>query len=271
MKIKLIVSCLFWACLCYCVHAQKGYEVGGWLGTSFYYGDLNNRIGIQKPGPAGGFNFRRNFNTRVSFMGSLSYGLVGADDANSPNFFEKNRNLSFRSSIYDLSGVLEFNFFPFIHGDKIDHNTPYVFGGLSFVHFDPTAELNGQRYGLRSFGTEGQFPGNEYGTFTGSLIVGGGWKWALNDKYSINLHIRYHTTFTDYLDDVSGTYPDKSVLQDLRGPIAVALSDRSLVDGIGLPGRQRGNSKDTDSYIFFGVSLMRYIGFLECPAISDWR
>ncbi len=250
---------------------QKGYEIGGWLGTSFYYGDLNNRVSIQKPGPAGGFNFRRNYNTRTSLMASLSYGRIAADDASSPNFFERNRNLSFASHIFDISGVFEFNFFPFIHGDKVDHNTPYIFGGLSVFHFNPTTVLDGQRYALRNLGTEGQLPGDEYGSFSGSLIVGGGWKLALNDKYSINLHFRFQKTFTDYLDDVSGTYPDRNLLLDVRGPIAVALSDRSLVDGIGIPGRQRGNSKDTDSFVFFGVSLMRYIGYLECPAISDRR
>lgn len=249
--------------------SQKGYELGGWLGTSFYYGDLNNRLAIQKPGLAGGLNYRRNFNTRISFMTSLSYGRVGGDDANSPNNYEQNRNLSFSSSIIDLSGVLEFNFFDYIHGSKDEYYTPYIFVGLSAFRYNPTAKLNDQKYNLRDFGTEGQLTGDEYGSFSGSLIVGGGWKWDLTDDWSLNAHIRYHKIFTDYLDDVSNTFPDKTSLRDLRGDIAVQLSDRSLIEGIGEAGRQRGNNKDNDAFFFVGISLMRYFGNLECPRISE--
>jgi hypothetical protein len=249
--------------------AQKGYEIGGWLGTSFYYGDLNNRLAINKPGLAGGLNYRRNFNTRISFMTSLSYGRVGADDADSPNNFEKNRNLSFSSSIIDLSGVLEFNFFDYVHGSTDEYYTPYIFGGISAFRYNPTAKLNGQKYNLRDFGTEGQLQGDEYGSFSGSLIVGGGWKWDISDDWSLNAHIRYYKIFTDYLDDVSNTYPDKNTLADIRGNVAVQLSDRSLIEGIGEAGRQRGNSKDNDAFFFVGISLMKYFGNLECPKISE--
>ena len=34
--------------------AQKGWEVGGWLGTSLYYGDLNNKVNFNSPGLAFG-------------------------------------------------------------------------------------------------------------------------------------------------------------------------------------------------------------------------
>ena len=249
-------------------HAQKGWEVGGWLGTSFYYGDLNNRMSIQKPGIAGGLNARYNYNTRISTMTSLSYGRIGAADENSPNTFEQNRNLSFHSSIFDFSAVMEFNFFNFIHGSSDEFYTPYIFAGLSALHYNPKAELNGTTYSLKSFGTEGQSLGSEYSSISGSIIVGGGWKWDINYSYSINIFARYHNAFTDYLDDVSKTYPDFNILLDNRGQTAVDLSDRSLMEGIGVPGRQRGNSSDSDSFFFVGVGIMKYFGRLECPKIS---
>lgn len=250
------------------VFSQKGWEVGGWLGTSFYYGDLNNKLSIQKPGLAGGLNARYNYNTRVATMTSLSYGRIGADDANSSNTFEQNRNLSFHSSIIDLSLVMEFNFFDFIHGSSEEFYTPYIFAGISALHYNPKAELNGVTYSLKNFGTEGQSIGSEYSSFSGSIIVGGGWKWDINYNYSINLHARYHKVFTDYLDDVSKTYPDFNILLDNRGQTAVDLSDRSLTEGIGVPGRQRGNSSDNDAFFFVGVGFMKYFGRLECPKIS---
>lgn len=56
--------------------------------------------------------------------------------------------------------------------------------------------------------------------------------------------------FTDYLDDVSTVYPDKTLLLAKRGQTAVELSDRSLIDGLGAKDRQRGDSKGNDSYSF---------------------
>ena len=71
------------------INAQKGWEIGGWLGTSFYFGDLNNRLSVTQPGIAGGLNARWNFNTRISLKNSLNFGTVGASDVDSPNNFEK--------------------------------------------------------------------------------------------------------------------------------------------------------------------------------------
>ena len=52
------------------LYSQKGYELGGWLGTSYYFGDLNTNLKIVKPGIAGGILARKNFNTRVALRTS---------------------------------------------------------------------------------------------------------------------------------------------------------------------------------------------------------
>lgn len=251
--------------------AQKGPELGGWLGTSFYFGDLNTTLRITKPGIALGLTARYNFNNRVSARSTLSYGNVGADDATSQNNFERNRNLSFRSSIFDLSNVVEFNFFKYEHGSPTFNKTPYFFGGFNVFYFDPTASLDGRKYHLRDYGTEGQQPGNEYGFINAGLLLGGGIKIDVNRHISLNIEISTRFLFTDYLDDVSTVYPEKSVLQSARGEVAVALSDRSLVEGLGQAGRQRGDRKAKDQYTFAGVSVMRYFGGIECPEISKIR
>jgi len=255
------------------VSAQKGYELGGWLGTSYYFGDLNTNLKITKPGIALGVIARYNFNTRVSMRTSLSYGRVGADDADSRNNFERNRNLSFRSNIFDLSNVLEFNFFKYEHGSRIYNKTPYLFGGFNLFHFNPVAELNGEKYKLRDFGTEGQAVGQEYSLVNGGLVIGGGFKWDISADVSINIDISTRFLFTDYLDDVSSVFPSKAILESTRGATAVALSDRSLVDGLGDTDRQRGDTKGKDKYTFFGVSILKYFGGIECPEISrpKWK
>lgn len=253
------------------VLAQKGLELGGWLGTSFYHGDLNTSLKITKPGIAGGLLARYNFNHRVAVRTSLNFGIIGADDADSANNWERNRNLSFRSNLFDFTNVIEFNFFHYEHGHQTLNKTPYFFGGFNFVRYNPTAELNGQRYNLRDYGTEGQTPGSEYGLFNMGLVLGGGFKFDINRTTSVNIEVGARFLFTDYLDDVSTVFPEKSELLGTRGPIGVALSDRSLADGLGEAGRQRGDSKGNDKYTFVGISFVRYFGGITCPDISRIR
>jgi len=252
-------------------HGQKGYELGGWIGTSFYFGDLNTSLKITKPGIAGGLNARYNFNTRISARTSLNYGRVGADDNSSGNNFERNRNLSFRSHLLDMTNVLEFNFFKYEHGHLSFNKTPYFFGGFNIFYFNPTAVLNDVTYSLRKMGTEGQAFGQEYSSVNAGLVLGGGVKFDVNRTVSINIEISTRFLFTDYLDDVSKVFPDKDQLLTTRGEIAVALSDRSLIDGLGGAGRQRGDTKGKDKYTFFGISVMKYFGGIECPEISRIR
>lgn len=255
------------------ISAQKGYELGGWLGTSFYFGDLNTTSSLQSPGLALGISGRKIFNTRVAARTTLSFARVQANDANSSNNFEFNRNLSFRSNIFDWTNVLEFNFFKFENGSLEFNKTPYIFGGFNIFHFNPTAVLDDQRYSLRNLGTEGQQSGQEYSRISGGLVLGAGFKWNINRLWSINFDVSNRFLFTDYLDDVSTVFPDKDALLANRGAIAVALSDRSLIDGLGDAGRQRGDTKGKDQYAFVGISVMRYFGGIECPVISQpkWK
>jgi hypothetical protein len=249
-------------------YGQKGWELGGWLGASHYFGDLNTDLRIDKPGLAGGLIARYNFDGRLSSRFSFNYGRVSADDANSENNFERNRNLSFHSHILDFTSALEFNFLQYEHGSRENNYTPYVFGGFSVFYFNPTARLDGQNVALRPLGTEGQAVGEEYGSINGGIAIGAGFKWDLTHELSMNIEISTRFLFTDYLDDVSTTYPDADILSARRGAVAASLSDRSLVPGIAAPGRQRGNSKDNDSYSFIGISLLRYFGSIPCPKIS---
>lgn len=251
--------------------AQKGYELGVWVGTSYYYGDLNTTLKITQPGLAGGLLARYNFNHRVNARLGISMGKVGASDAGSDNHFEKGRNLQFQSVLGDIAGVIEFNFFHYEHGHQTYNKTPFFFSGVNLTYFNPTATLNNVAYSLRKMGTEGQPLGQEYGSITGGLILGGGFKFDLNRNVSMNIEISTRFLFTDYLDDVSTVFPDKSTLKDTRGDIAVSLSDRSLIDGLGAEGRQRGDSKGNDRYVMAGIGIVRYFGGISCPEISRIR
>ncbi len=249
--------------------AQRGWEVGGWVGTSHYFGDLNTSFDISRPGLAVGGVARYNYNERLCLKFSAGYGSVSADDANSSNAFEKRRNLSFRSKIIDATAQFEFNFLPYRHGSSDEFFTPYLFGGLSVYNFNPETKYNGKWVELRPLGTEGQFRGEEYYSTLLALAYGGGFKIDLTPVWSLNFEVSARKLFSDYLDDVSGSYPNSADLQKLRGKVAVELSDRSLLDAegkkLGQTGRQRGNSQNKDTYVFSSIGLVYYFGSLDCP------
>lgn len=255
--------------------AQKGWEIGGWAGVAYYFGDLNTNFDLSRPGPALGASARYNFNSRLSLGMSTNYGRISGSDENSSNDFERARNLNFTSNVFDLSFNLEFNFLDYVHGSKDFPFSPYVFAGASFFSYNPKTQLEGEWINLRDQGTEGQFLGEEYFLIQPALNYGLGFKIDLNADWSLNFIISARKIFTDYLDDVSTVYPDKDELISLRGPIAVALSDRSTIEDreqyrIGQAGVQRGNSRDTDSYNFIQVGVMYYFGYLPCPDISPF-
>lgn len=252
--------------------AQKGVELGGWLGATYYFGDLNTEYDLSAPGPAGGLIYRYNFNKRLAVKFSGNVGLINADDARSDNFYEQNRNLHFRSLLLDGSLQFEFNFLPYVHGSGDNSVTPYLFGGVSGVKYNPQAKYEDQWVNLQPLGTEGQPQGEEYSKVSYGLNYGFGLKFDLNLNWSINIEISSRYIYTDYLDDVSTTYPNMSVLASQRDQMAVALSDPSVtLPKIGDPGRQRGNSKDNDSYTFIGIGLLRYFGRIDCPDILSGK
>jgi len=257
--------------------AQRGWEAGAWIGSAFYFGDLNTSYNLSTPGLAGGVLGRFNFNNRVSIKFSANAAQVRGDDAISKNTFEQARNLSFRSDIIEGAAQLEFNFLPYTHGSPDEFYTPYLFAGFNIFHFNPEAEYNGEWVELRPLGTEGQFKGEEYYSISGGVLYGMGLKFDLSYEWSINLELGARTLFTDYMDDVSTVYADKDDLLQERGELAAELSDRSILipgvnDGqIGEPDTQRGGSSLNDTNVMIGVGIVYYFGDLKCPTYGNRR
>ena len=201
-------------------------------------------------------------------FGKLNAGQISASDADSKNLYELRRNLSFRSLVADGTLQFEFNFLPYVHGHREYYYTPYVFLGPSMFYYNPQAELNGEWYDLRDQGTEGQFRGEEYNTTQGAIAYGIGFKCDLSYRWSLNIELSGRRLFTDYIDDVSGTYADPRDIRSQRGDLAARLADRSEEPQIGLPGRQRGNGKSNDTYALLGVGIQYYFGYIRCPSLQ---
>ncbi|MFA6924913.1 MAG: DUF6089 family protein [Bacteroidales bacterium] len=229
-------------------------EFGPFVGGSYYIGDLNPKKHFLLTKPAAGAIYRYNFNPRFAFKGNVYFGEVEGDDHKSG--YKPERNLSFKSGITEFSTQIEFNFFPYITGDKNYPATFYVFGGISMFRFNPKASYNGEWYPLQQLGTEGQgstvyAERKPYSLLTFSIPFGLGIKFNIMKGVGMGIEYGLRRAFTDYLDDVSTTYANPDVVGSEHGAVAKALSDRSVP--LNQTGVQRGNSKNKDWYSFAGV------------------
>ena len=233
-------------------------EIGIMGGTSYYLGEINNKH-FDYVMPCGGLVIRNNIDRRIVLKGEFMAGSVRADDSrNSNDTIKFNRNLHFRSSIYELSGQIEFNFLPYETGNPLYPFTPFIFAGVSLFKFNPKAEAtNGEWVDLQPLGTEGQGTTSfqerkKYALTQLSIPMGGGFKISINKTFNIILEYGIRKTFTDYLDDVSTTYTGGNLID--MSPLAIDMSDKSL-NGPQAKNFQRGNSKDNDWYSFAGITL----------------
>jgi Domain of unknown function (DUF6089) len=257
----------------YLEYVQKG-EFGITLGAAHYFGDLNTRAGLNRPKPAVGVFFRKQFGNYVAARLNAHYAQVGYSDTYSKNDYQKTRNLSFNSNIWELTLQGDFNFFRFIPGTKEYAFTPYVTVGIGAFSYDPYAYLNGEKQYLRTLGTEGQltgYKGRKQYSPTGICIpIGVGLKFNLSEKINFTMEVTQRLTNTDYLDDVSTTYA--GIANFTPGSTASLLQDRSYeldpTNVLGKEGRQRGFSKQKDQYIIAEIGLSFNISSYRCPSAN---
>lgn len=238
---------------------KENTEVGFIGGASYYLGDLNTTH-FNNSLPFGGIVIRKNIDRRFSYKAELLYLNIAADDRDdATDTIAINRGLHFRSSVFELSGQIEFNFLPFEAGNALYTWTPFVYTGLSFFHFNPQAEnKDGLWVNLQELGTEGQgsnsFPERKKYPLTQLAIpLGGGLKIAINPSFNIILEYGVRKTFTDYLDDVSTTYPEG--VNSNVADISNATYEMSDPTGTHIAGDQRGDPDKKDWYSFVGITL----------------
>jgi hypothetical protein len=187
--------------------------------------------------------------------------------------------------MFEFQALAEINLKKYLHdearGSK-ERWAPYIAGGLGFFYFNPYTRLNGDKVKLKPLGTEGQNIGYKkpYSNFQFDLMALVGIKYNVTERISIALEGVYHQTFTDYLDDVSGSYINPQdisrlsstaqILQNRSNTGRYPLNEWNYVEGQFLTnttappnrdlntaanalGQQRGDKKDNDQ--FFHVQL----------------
>ncbi|MEP6927072.1 MAG: DUF6089 family protein [Ginsengibacter sp.] len=248
---------------------QEG-EYGVTIGAAHYFGDLNNRAAVNRPKIALGAFFRKQFGNYTALRLAAHFAQLGYSDQYSQNEFQRRRNLSFNTNIFEFAIRGDFNFFKFIPTD-INHNfTPYATLGVGIFSYDPYAFYNGEKNFLRPLNTEGETfyqKRKAYGPMAICVPIGFGVKYAVTEKVNVSFEVSHRFTTTDYLDDVSKTYVGIDKFTSTGSGIAAILQDRSFETGtpIGVEGRQRGFSKQKDQYAIAEIGISFNILSYRCP------
>jgi hypothetical protein len=231
---------------------------------------------LTRPAVHLGFRYRKN--PVVSFKLNLNYGRVAGRDSLTREEFRRNRNLSFRSPIFETSFQVEVSIVQLkstksryklqgVRGKSgVDFNF-YLFAGVGGFYYNPKALLGGRWWALQPLGTEGQgiaASRTPYKRFQACFPIGFGFRFPLSDKnWTIGFEYGMRVTTTDYIDDVSTTYFSPTLIADKYGPVAAALSNRSspfnegFIKGSAVTGQQRGDPTDRDAYMF-GIITLTY-------------
>jgi hypothetical protein len=195
--------------------AQWLWDYGFAVGVSNYLGDIGGKEKTRRDFVAdmkmaktrfnvGGFA-RYKVHPKVSVKLALDYLRLEGDDKLSSNPARNARNLNFRNDMFDLAVTGQIFFFE----DNDLGNTyrykngfrAYVFAGVGAFYSNPKTLDGGVK--LRPLHTEGV----TYSPVGINIPAGIGFYFTFHKKHRIGYELNYRTTFTDYLDDVSGDYP----------------------------------------------------------------
>lgn len=112
------------------------HEIGAFLGSSNYVGDIGPSTYINPNETAFGLLYKWNKSPRHAWRFSYTKSKLAADDKNADSKARKQRNFSFENSFQEVSAGLEFNFFKFDQHNFDKIFTPYVYSGLSYARYD---------------------------------------------------------------------------------------------------------------------------------------
>ncbi|MDD2791847.1 MAG: DUF6089 family protein [Sediminibacterium sp.] len=187
------------------------------LGLATYYGDLKEKAKlIDQSSIALNLGMTYDFTDQLMGRADISIMKLKADDRFNTRQDFINRNLNFRTNLWEFNLGIEYDFMNINSGEYF--LTPYMHLGLGIFHSNPwTYSRTGEKVYLRNYGTEGQglpsYPERKkYGLLHVQIPIGAGVKVAVTEDINLFFDITLRKLFTDYLDDVGNTYPDKAIV-----------------------------------------------------------
>ena len=257
------------------VKSQWLWDYGIAVGATGYLGDIGGKdkanqnpkdLVLAKTRYNVGAFARYKWRPKISLKLAFDYVRVEGDDKLSKNIGRKYRNFNFRNNIFDLGFTGEYFFFE----DNDLGNTykyrngfrAYVFAGVGGFYTNPKTLYKGDVVALRPYETEGV----AYKKIVLNIPMGVGFYFTIDKSNRIGFEMNYRKTFTDYIDDISGNYPERPSDPYTQGLIlrTTELDAQTLADNNGAAlshnwGEKRGGGKSKDSYMTMNLSYSRVI------------
>ena len=258
-------------------------EVGGSVGLSYYMGDINPSKPFNQSQLGWGALVRYYSDTRWAFR--LAYSSLQLNGSDKVSGYRPERGLSFNDNVNDVALIAEFNFFDYFTGSKRHGLSPYLFGGISVLSFNPKADdgtaLCNVLTDVDDYNDDGSnklIDGDEkYKKFTASIPFGIGVKYSLGKKLGIALEWRWDYAFTDWLDDCHAYYPTYNENDHTYVQYSDPTGFTDDPEHPGTNGRQyiqRGNKYDNDWYGYLNFSLVyKFVlpGGTDCNARDKYK
>lgn len=187
------------------------------------------------------------------------YSIRGHDKHAPDSSYARQRNLSFTSSNWELS-LQGIYFLRKYRGDyykrwRVD---PYLMLGIGGTYISPQATLDNQHYNLYELQTEDE----DYSRMVAVIPVGAGLKFRINTFLNFNAELTYRYSFSDYLDDVSGrfpdSYPDETTERLSNRKDEIEIVNQEAYDRL-VPGTPRGDASDKDAYLFVNFKFEAFL------------
>ena len=210
------------------------------------------------------FGANVNYTIFSNLSGSLTLSkfTVSNTDKNSNNSDQLARGMSFSTSMLGISASSNYDFVDNRLYTKARKFRPSIGLGLDVFSFSPSDVYNGVKYKLQPLGTGGQFTDSTrkpYSLLTIGYFLNVKLKYQLNRFNSVGLHISFHKSMSDYLDDVGPDFypsPEKILKSKIENKDAALFfsnpTSRNVI------GQYRNSPNDQkDGFILFGVYYSR--------------
>ena len=238
---------------------EMGLVTGGaiFTGTISSSGLFNNQMNI-----ANGVHLKFTLFSNISAGLTISSFKLSNSDLTSNNNEQLARGMSFSTSMLSVSPSINYDFVDNRLYTKARRIRPSIGVGLDISSFAPSGTYNGVEYKLQPLGTGGQFTDSTKKPY--SLLALGYFfdlkvKYQINRSNSVGIHISYHKSMSDYLDDVGpDEFPDanKMLASGVSDPAAALYFSNPTSRNIN--GQFRNNPNNAkDSYVIFGIFYAR--------------
>jgi Domain of unknown function (DUF6089) len=189
--------------------AQKTIEAGVFIGGSLYNGDLDvsTKNFLPQIRPSFGLMTREFLSPSFALRGQYYNISLFSDEAKyATAFYRKERGLSFKTNAHEISILSEWHFIKLNKKIRIIKNKTlfsiYGVGGIGSIIFNPKLYDKTTNTNIENTPLNSQ---NMNVKLSYALIAGGGFKFLLNENWTINGEISARRAQSDYLEGISGS------------------------------------------------------------------